>query len=95
MKNITTIEIQSYLRGVDYPVRKEGLILAAKENSAPTEVKEALEELPDSEYHDAAEVSHELGILHPIEEEKIGDEELLDDEDILGEELAPPDDIML
>ncbi len=94
MKNITPLEIQSYLRGLDYPVRKEGLHAAAKENSAPKEVVDALEELPDKEYHDAAEVSHELGILHPEESEKIDDEAITDDEDLLGEDVVL-DDTML
>jgi hypothetical protein len=41
--------IQSYLKGVSYPARREDLIAAAKRNRAPDDIVRILTELEDGE----------------------------------------------
>jgi len=40
------IGVQKYLKGANYPARKEDLVMTARGNKAPREVLEALERLP-------------------------------------------------
>jgi hypothetical protein len=50
-------EVQKALRGADYPASREDLIEMARENEAPDEVIEELEEsLDDEEYDSPADV---------------------------------------
>ena len=57
----TFIEVQKYLKGVDYPCTLQQLIDAATENGAPDEVLDALGSLPDREYDGPTGVSEEIG----------------------------------
>jgi hypothetical protein len=54
------IEVQKALKGIDYPVHKKDLIKHAKKRDASDKVIEVLEELPDKEYTNAADVSKEF-----------------------------------
>lgn len=54
------IEVQKALKNMDYPARKQDLIEHAKKHKASKEVIEVLEDLPDHEYTNAAEVSKEF-----------------------------------
>ncbi|RXA20232.1 DUF2795 domain-containing protein [Methanosarcina sp. MSH10X1] len=54
------IEVQKALKDIDYPVSKKQLIEHAKKHSASSEVIEVLEDLPDKEYTNAADVSKEF-----------------------------------
>jgi UDP:flavonoid glycosyltransferase YjiC (YdhE family) len=54
------IEVQKALKDMDYPANKEKLIEHAKKHKASKEVMEVLEELPDQEYSNAADVSREF-----------------------------------
>ena len=55
------IEVQKALKGMDYPAKKKDLIEKAKENDAPREVMQVLEDLPDKEFENAVDVSKEFG----------------------------------
>jgi len=55
------IEVQKALKGMDYPAKKQDLIEKARENSAPQEVMQVLESLPDKEFENAVDVSKEFG----------------------------------
>ncbi|MGB9938364.1 DUF2795 domain-containing protein [Methanosarcina sp.] len=55
------IEVQKALKNIDYPVNKKQLIEHAKKHDASREVIEVLEDLPDKEYANAADVSKEFG----------------------------------
>lgn len=50
-----------YLKGIDFPARKQDLIEQAKKNQAEGEVIQALEGFPDQEYKSMADVMHEYG----------------------------------
>lgn len=54
------IEVQKALKDIDYPAKKKDLIQHAKKHKASKEVMEVLEDLPDHEYSNAADVSKEF-----------------------------------
>ena len=55
------IEVQKALKGMDYPAKKQDLIEKARENGAPQQVMQVLENLPDKEFSNAVDVSKEFG----------------------------------
>jgi hypothetical protein len=60
--SLSPIEVQKALKGADYPASRDDLIELAKDNEAPDEVVDELEEsLEDDEYDSPAEVMARLG----------------------------------
>lgn len=57
MAHANPIQIQKYLRGVDYPASKDELIKAAEKNGADENIRASLEELPDEQFQTPADVS--------------------------------------
>ncbi len=60
MANVSPIEIQKALGGVDYPADKEDLIQNAKKKNANNDVLSALKDLPDRKYENPADVNKAL-----------------------------------
>ena len=58
---INPIQIQKFLKGVDYPASKSDLLKNAEREGADEDVRVALEQLPDEEYESPADVSEALG----------------------------------
>ena len=58
---ISAADVQRYLRGIDYPAGKEGVISQAQTNNAPNEVLDILRKIRDQEFHSAADLSRALG----------------------------------
>jgi hypothetical protein len=58
---VNPIQIQTFLKGVDYPASKEALLQNAERNGADEGVRTTLEQLPDEEYETPADVSEALG----------------------------------
>jgi hypothetical protein len=54
------IQLQKFLKGVDYPASKDELVRHAKENGADETVMEALGALPDRQYDGPNAVSQEF-----------------------------------
>lgn len=54
-------DIEHTLKGIDYPKKKDDIIRYAKENSADEDIVGILQELPDYEYRDSAEIARALG----------------------------------
>jgi hypothetical protein len=54
------IDVQKYLSGADYPVRRDDLLEMAKKQNAPGDVVSALEGLPDREFESPVQVSEAL-----------------------------------
>jgi hypothetical protein len=52
------VEVQSYLKGVDYPASREDLVQAARRNGASGEVLQILQRLPGEKLDSPAAVSH-------------------------------------
>ncbi|HNY64017.1 MAG TPA: DUF2795 domain-containing protein [Deltaproteobacteria bacterium] len=46
---------------MDYPARRNGILEKARQNNAPNDVLDILNQLPDQEYGSAAEVSRAIG----------------------------------
>lgn len=55
------VQVQKFLRGVDYPASKEQLIESAQEEGADEQTLELLGSLPDRQYESPISVSQELG----------------------------------
>ena len=60
MPNINPIQMQKYLKGIDYPTTKEELIKNAKALGADEDVQSALEDLPDENFESLIDVSQSL-----------------------------------
>lgn len=54
-------KIQEYLKGSHYPSNKQDLVNVAKKNSAPSDVMDILNMLPEREYISPADVMKEVG----------------------------------
>jgi len=55
------IQVQKYLKGVDYPVDKQGLLEKAREEGADENVMNLLNQLPDKSYNSPKDVSRAIG----------------------------------
>jgi hypothetical protein len=53
--------VQTYLKGVAYPAKKDDLIQKAQDNDAPDEVLDILQQLPDGEYGGPQDVMKAYG----------------------------------
>jgi hypothetical protein len=60
MANISPVEVQETLSGVDYPADKQQLMDMARDNGADQEVLDALEGIPDQEYGSPTDVTSAL-----------------------------------
>jgi hypothetical protein len=60
---VNPIQLQKYLKGLDYPVNKQQLLETAKKNGADENVISTLEQLPDKKYDAPVDVSEEVGKL--------------------------------
>lgn len=58
---INPIQIQKFLKGVDYPASKSDLLKNAEREGADEDVRATLQRLPDEEYESPADVSQALG----------------------------------
>jgi hypothetical protein len=56
--------LQKYLNGVDYPTDRKGLVQKAKQNDAPKEVIDAIEELPSDKFGGPQDVMKAYGETH-------------------------------
>jgi hypothetical protein len=54
------IEVAYSLKGLEYPVDKEGLLRCAQENDAKSEVIQVIKQLPNKHYHTPIEISKEI-----------------------------------
>lgn len=54
---VSAVVIQEFLRGMDYPSTRDGILEKARRNNAPDDVMEMLHQLPDKEYNSAGDVS--------------------------------------
>lgn len=63
MPHINPIQIQKFLKGVDYPASKAVLIENAKNMGADENVCASLEQLPDEDFQTPADVSQAFGQL--------------------------------
>jgi Protein of unknown function (DUF2795) len=63
MAKVNPIELQKYLKGVDYPARRDSLLSKADENGADENIRSMLEQLPDQDFETPTEVNKAIGAL--------------------------------
>jgi predicted outer membrane protein len=63
MAHVNPIQVQKYLKGVDYPASKKALLEKAKSMGADDNICASLEQLPDEDYQTPADVSQAFGAL--------------------------------
>ncbi|HEX5126782.1 MAG TPA: DUF2795 domain-containing protein [Rhodocyclaceae bacterium] len=62
MARATAVEVQKYLKGVNYPASKSDILRRAESAGADDEIREALQDLPDGEdFETPAALSKALG----------------------------------
>ena len=61
MASVNPIQLEKYLKGVDYPASKNDLIKQAQQNGADQRVLETLKQLPDRSYEGPAGISKAIG----------------------------------
>jgi hypothetical protein len=63
MVTVNPVQIQKFLKGVDYPASKDDLIRHAEKEGADQNVRDALARLPDERFQTPADVSQAIGKL--------------------------------
>jgi len=60
MAKINPIELQKYLKGVDYPASKEDVVQAAEKNGADEDILEALRNVREDSFEKPTDVTKAL-----------------------------------
>lgn len=60
---VNPIQLQKYLKGINYPARLKDIVEAARTNKADQNILQTLEQMPEREYKNPAEISKEIGKL--------------------------------
>jgi hypothetical protein len=63
MARINPIQLQKFLRGVDYPVQKSDLVNAAQREGADENALDTLKALPQEKFNSPNDVSEAVGRL--------------------------------
>jgi len=63
MAGINPIQLEKFLKGVNYPASKNELIKRAEQNGADENVRSSLEQLPDQQFDSPTDVSKAVGAL--------------------------------
>ncbi len=58
---IAPIQVQKYLKGMDYPASKQDLLDQARKNKATNDVISMLEQIKSNKFNDPSDVSKALG----------------------------------
>ncbi|HEV7618173.1 MAG TPA: DUF2795 domain-containing protein [Burkholderiaceae bacterium] len=64
MSQVNPVQVQKFLKGVDYPANKKTLIENAEKQGADENVRASLEQLPEKEYEAPVDVSEALAKIH-------------------------------
>ncbi|MBK1988915.1 DUF2795 domain-containing protein [Sphaerospermopsis aphanizomenoides BCCUSP55] len=58
---VSAVDISRSLSGIDFPANKQKLVNHARDKNASQEIIEILQEMPEREYDNMADVEHEFG----------------------------------
>jgi hypothetical protein len=58
---VSAIDISRSLSGIDFPANKRDLVNHAREKNANQEILDVLQQMPEREYDNMADVEHEFG----------------------------------
>ena len=61
MAVVNPVQVQKFLKGVDYPASKQDLLSHAQQQGADESVRATLEQLPDKTYETPVDVSEAIG----------------------------------
>ncbi len=61
MAKVNPIQVQKFLKGLDYPASKQDVLQKAEQEGADEDVRSTLEQLPDEEFQTPADVSKAIG----------------------------------
>jgi hypothetical protein len=61
VQKVNPIQLQKYLKGVNYPAHKKDLVAKAKSHGADANILQTLEELPDKKYDGPTGIAKEVG----------------------------------
>lgn len=61
MSKVNPIQVQKFLKGLDYPASKQDVLQKAEQEGADDDVRSTLEQLPDEEFQTPADVSKAIG----------------------------------
>jgi hypothetical protein len=61
MAQVNPVQVQKFLKGVDYPASKDDLLKTAQQEGADENVRSVLEKLPNEQFKTPAEVSKAIG----------------------------------
>ncbi len=61
MAKVNPIQVQKFLKGLNYPADRDQIVAHARDQGADKNAQDALERLPKQKYETPADVSHELG----------------------------------
>ncbi|HZP85686.1 MAG TPA: DUF2795 domain-containing protein [Burkholderiales bacterium] len=61
MSKINPVQVQKFLKGMDYPANKQQIVRKAQDEGADDNVRQMLDRLPDQDYETPAEVSKAIG----------------------------------
>lgn len=64
MQHANPVQIQKFLKGIDYPVNKEALLANAKKMGADKNVCASLEQLPEENFEAPIDLSEALAKKH-------------------------------
>src|SRR5258708_3134914 len=63
MASVNPIQVEKFLKGVDYPASKRDLVKHGQQRGGDQEVLETLKQLPDRTYEGPAGVSKAIGAM--------------------------------
>lgn len=58
------IQIQKFLGGLDYPVKKQDIVQKARQKGADDTILQILQKIPDQEYSSPVALSREVSKIH-------------------------------
>ncbi|MBE9111514.1 DUF2795 domain-containing protein [Nodosilinea sp. LEGE 07298] len=61
MAAVNPIQVQKFLKGINYPASKQDVVEHAKQQGADENVCSTLEQMPDQEFETPADVSKAIG----------------------------------
>ncbi|MFQ4135978.1 DUF2795 domain-containing protein [Nodosilinea sp. PGN35] len=61
MATVNPIQVQKFLKGMEYPASKQDVLDHAKQQGADENVCSTLEQMPDQEFETPADVSKAIG----------------------------------
>lgn len=65
MANMNPIQVEKYMKGVDYPASKEDLLNAAKRNGAEKQICDMIQNLPNQRFEKPTDITKALSTHSP------------------------------